>query len=114
MYKPSWRPQKISNSYQVLGSYLTVHVLPLQLHLLNHLSPYLKDVSVGLALIGVLELGVADEDGVHVGAGVLVELAVARDHHHGNLHVTKDAQLIRLLQETGLTLAEGDLEETNE
>ena len=71
---------------------------------------YLEDVSVGLALVGVLELGVADEDGVHVGASVLVELAVARDHHDGNLHITEDAQLICLLQETSLTLAECDLE----
>ena len=75
---------------------------------------YLKDVSVGLALVGVLELGVADEDGVHVTAGVLVELAVARDHHHGNLHVTEDAQLIGLLQETSLTLAERYLEGANQ
>ena len=70
---------------------------------------YLEDVGVCLAFVGVLELGVADEDGVHVGAGVLAQLAAAGDHDDRNLHVTENAQLVGLLQQTGLALAEGDL-----
>ncbi len=74
-------------------------------------APYLQDVCVGLALVGILELGVPDEDGVHVGAGILVELVVAGDHDHSYLHVTEDAQFIRLLQQATLALAECDLQE---
>jgi len=72
-------------------------------------SVYLEDISIGLALVGVLELRVADEDGVHVGAGVLVELVVAGDHDHSNLHVAEDAQFVGLLQETTFPLAERNL-----
>ena len=61
-------------------------------------SPHLMDVGVGLALVWVLELGVADKDGVHVGAGVLVQLVVAGDHDHGDLYVTENAELVGLLQ----------------
>jgi len=49
---------------------------------------HIQDVSVGLALVRVLEVGVAYEDGVHVGAGVLVELAVAGYHDNSDLHIT--------------------------
>ena len=72
-------------------------------------TTHVQDVSIGLVLVGILEVCVANEDGVHVGASVLVELVVASDHDHCNLHITEDAQLIGLLQETSFTLAERDL-----
>ena len=71
--------------------------------------PYIKNISIGLALVRILELSVSDEDGVHVGAGILVELAVAGDHDDCNLTVTQDAQLVGFLEEPSLPLAEGDL-----
>ena len=74
-------------------------------------SSYIKNVSVSLALVWVLELCVADEDGVHVAASVLVELLVTGDHDDSYLHITEDAQLIGFLEETSFTLAEGDLKE---
>ena len=57
----------------------------------------------------VLEVGVANEYGVHVGTGILVQLVVAGDHNNSNLHIAQDAQLIGLLQQSCLTLAECDL-----
>ena len=52
---------------------------------------YIKDISISLALVGIFELGVSNENGVHVGAGVLVELSVAGDHDDCYLTVTEDA-----------------------
>ena len=72
-------------------------------------STHVQYVGVCLALVGVLELCVSDEDGVHVGAGVLVELAVAGDHDDRYLTVAEYAQLVGLLEEASFTLAEGDL-----
>lgn len=70
---------------------------------------HIQDVSIGLVLIRVLEVSVAYEDRVHVGAGILVQLVVAGDHDNSNLHVTQNAELVSLLQETGFTLAESYL-----
>ena len=73
------------------------------------IEAHIQYVCVGLALVRVFELGVANEDGVHVGAGVLVQLAVVGDHDNGNLTVTQDGELIGFLQQASLTLTEGDL-----
>ena len=59
---------------------------------------HIEDISVGLALIRILELGVAYEYGVHVAAGVLVELLVGRDHDDSYLNIAENTQLIGLLQ----------------
>lgn len=53
--------------------------------------PHVKNICVGLAFIWVLKLGVADEDGVHIAAGILVQLFVAGDHDDGDLHIAEDA-----------------------
>ena len=74
------------------------------------LSTHIQNISIGLALVWVLKISVANEDGVHVRAGILVQLAVAGDHDHSNLHITQDAQLVRFLQQTGFTFAECDLD----
>lgn len=71
--------------------------------------PHIENICIGLAFVRVLEFGVADEDGVHVAAGVLVELLVAGDHDDCYLHVAEDAQLVGLLQQAGLAFAEGNL-----
>ena len=59
--------------------------------------PHIENICVGLALVRVLELCVADEDGVHVAAGVLVQLLVAGDHDNGDLHVAENAELVGFL-----------------
>ena len=48
-------------------------------------------VSISLALVWVLELCVSDQDGVHVGRGVLVEFVTASYHDNCNLNIAKDA-----------------------
>ena len=70
---------------------------------------HVQYISIGLALVRVFELSVADEDGVHVGAGILVQLLVVGDHDDCYLTVTKNAEFICLLQQACLTLAERDL-----
>ena len=70
---------------------------------------HVQYVSVGLAFIWVLELGVAYEYGVHVAASILVELLVAGYHDHGNLDIAQDAKLVSFLQQACLTLAKCDL-----
>ena len=74
----------------------------------------LQDISIGFALIRVLELGIADEDGVHVATCILVEFALIGDHDDGYLHIAKNAELIGLLEQARLALAEGYLRETRE
>ena len=58
----------------------------------------LQDISIGFAFIRVLELSVADEDGVHVAACVLVELTLIGDHYDGNLNITQNTKFIGLLE----------------
>lgn len=59
--------------------------------------PHIENICIGLALVRVLELCVADEDGVHVAAGILVQLLVAGDHDDSDLHVAEDAELVGFL-----------------
>ncbi len=71
--------------------------------------PHIKNICVGFAFVRVLKLSVADEDGVHVAAGILVQLLVAGDHDDSDLHIAEDAQLVGFLQQASFTLAEGNL-----
>ncbi len=59
--------------------------------------PHIENISIGLALVRVLEICVADEDGVHVAAGVLVQLLVAGNHDDRDFHITEDAKLVGFL-----------------
>ena len=52
---------------------------------------------------------VFQENSVHVGAGVLEKLIVGVEDDDGDLAVTKDTQLVRLLHQAELPLSEGHL-----
>lgn len=53
--------------------------------------------------------GVLEQDLVHVGAGVLEQLVGVVEDDEGDLAVTEDAQLVRLLHQAELPLGEGHL-----
>ena len=73
-------------------------------------APYLEDVLVGLTDDGVVVLGVLEQHLVHVGAGVLVQLVVAREDDERDLTVAQHAQLVRLLHQPELALRERHLQ----
>lgn len=56
-------------------------------------------------------LGVLEQDLVHVGAGVLEQLVRVVEDDEGDLAVTQDTQLVRLLHQTELPLGERHLVE---
>ena len=66
-------------------------------------------IGVGFGLIRLLDLRVLHEDLVDVGAGILVQLLVVPNDNEGHVDVAEDTQLVRLLQQTVLPFAEGDL-----
>lgn len=70
----------------------------------------LEYVSISLALIRVLELCVADQYGVHIGAGILVQLVVVWYHDNSDFHVTQHTQFICFLQQTSLAFTECNLQ----
>lgn len=56
-------------------------------------------------------LGVLEQDLVHVSAGILEQLVGVVEDDEGDLAVTQDTQLIRLLHQTKLPLGERHLVE---
>lgn len=70
---------------------------------------HLVHISIGFGLVGLLDLRVLHEYFVDVGAGILVQLLVVAYDNESHIDVTEDTQLIRLLQQAVLPLAEGDL-----
>lgn len=72
---------------------------------------YLDDVGIGPALVWLIVLSVLEKDLVHVGACVLEQLVGVVEDDEGDLAVTKDAQLVRLLHQTELPLGESHLGE---
>lgn len=64
---------------------------------------YLGHALIVACLIGLIVVGVAQEDGVHVLAGVLIQLVVSRKDQQPNLTATKHGQLVGLLEETYLS-----------
>lgn len=68
------------------------------------LVPYLHNIRVGSALVGLVVLSVFKEDLVHVCAGILEQLVSAVEDDQGNLAVAQHAQLVRLLHQAKLSL----------
>lgn len=66
-------------------------------------------IGIGFGFVWLLDLCVLHEDLVDVGAGILVQLLVVPNDNEGHIHVAEDTQLVRLLQQTVLPFAEGDL-----
>ena len=73
-------------------------------------STNLDDILVGATLMRVAVFGVFEQHVVHVGAGVLEQLVAAAEHNQRDLAVTQNAQLVRLLHQTELTLRERHLQ----
>ena len=69
-------------------------------------ATYVHDVRVGPALVGLVVLGVFEQNFVHVCASVLKKLVGAVEDDEGDLTVTQHTQLIRLLHQTKLALCE--------
>ncbi len=59
----------------------------------------------------LIVLGVLEQDLVHVGAGILEQLVGVVEDDEGDLAVTQDTQLIRLLHQTKLPFGERHLVE---
>lgn len=74
---------------------------------------YLYNVFVGERLVGLVVLGVLQQDLVHVRAGVLVQLVAAAEDDQRDLAVAQDRQLVRLLHDAELPLVESHLRHTN-
>ncbi len=60
--------------------------------------------------MGLVVLGVLEEDLVHVGGGVLVQLVGGAEDDEGDLAVAQHRQLVRLLHHAELALVERDLD----
>ena len=74
-------------------------------------SSYLDDILVGERLVGLVVLRVLEEDLVHVGAGVLVQLVAAAEDDQGDLTVTENRQLVRFFHHPELSFVESHLGE---
>jgi len=59
--------------------------------------------------VGLVVLGVLEQDAIHVGAGVLVQLVARREDDQGDLAVAEHGQLVGLLHHAELALVEGHL-----
>lgn len=72
-------------------------------------NTYLNDVLVGEGLVRLIVLGVLEQDAIHVGTGILVELVARREDDQGDLAVAEHGQLVGLLHHAELALVEGHL-----
>lgn len=70
------------------------------------LVTHLHNIGVGPALMGLIVLGVFQQDLVHICAGVLEQFVGAIEDDQGNLTVTQHTQLVRLLHQAELSLCE--------
>ena len=73
-------------------------------------SSYLDDILVGERLVGLVVLRVLEEDLVHVGAGVLVQLVARAEDDERDLAVAQHRQLVSLLHHAKLPFVECDLD----
>ena len=70
---------------------------------------YLCHALIIACLIWLVVVGVAEEDGVHVLAGKLVQLVVPRKDQQSYLAAAQHGQLVGLLQESDFSLRKGYL-----
>lgn len=69
----------------------------------------LDDILVGERLVGFVVLGVLEENLVHVGARILVQLVARTEDNQRNLAVTQHRQFIRLLHHAEFSLVKSHL-----
>ena len=72
---------------------------------------YLDYILVGEGFVGLVVLCVLEEDLVHVGAGVLVQLVAAAEDDQGDLTVTENRQFVRFFHHPELSFVESHLGE---
>ena len=65
---------------------------------------HLHDVSVGSTLVWITVFRILEQDAVHVGARILEQLVGVVEDDQSDLAITQDAQLVRFLHQTKLTL----------
>ena len=70
---------------------------------------YLYYVLIGQGLVGLIVLGVLEEDLVHVRGGVLVELVAAAEDDQGYFTVAEYRELVSLFHHPELSLVESHL-----
>ena len=75
------------------------------------LSLYLDYILVGEGFVGLVVLCVLEEDLVHVGAGILIELVAAAEDDQGDLTVTENRQFVRFFHHPELSFVESHLRE---
>lgn len=69
----------------------------------------LDDILVGEGLVGFVVLGVLEENLVHVGARVLVQLVTRAEDNQRDLAVAQHRQFVRLLHHAEFPLVKGHL-----
>lgn len=72
-------------------------------------STHLDDILVGEGLVGFVVLGVLEENLVHVGARVLVQLVTGAEDNQRDLAVAQHRQFVRLLHHAEFPLVKGHL-----
>lgn len=80
------------------------------LHSSEALLPYLNDICVGPALVGLIVLRIFEEHLVHVCARILEQLVRVVENDQSNLAVAKDTQLIGFLHQAKLPFGERHLQ----
>lgn len=70
---------------------------------------HLDNILVGEGLVGFVVLGVLEENLVHVGARILVQLVARTEDNQRDLAVAKYRQLVRLLHHAEFPLVKGHL-----
>lgn len=70
---------------------------------------HLDDILVGEGLVGFVVLGVLEENLVHVGARILVQLVARTEDNQRNLAVAQHRQFVRLLHYAKFPLVKGHL-----
>jgi len=70
---------------------------------------HLDDILVGEGLVGFVVLGVLEENLVHVGARVLVQLVARAEDNQRDLAVAQHRQFVRLLHHAEFPLVKGHL-----
>lgn len=69
----------------------------------------LDDILVGEGLVGFVVLGVLEENLVHVGARILVQLIARAEDNQRNLAVAQHRQFVRLFHHAEFPLVKGHL-----
>ena len=72
----------------ILNSHMYIHNSRLPRFLPETLQTHIQNICISFAFLRIFEIRVTDQDGVHVGAGILVQLAVASNHDDCYFNIT--------------------------